>query len=134
MFVIYRGIETIRWLLNIKAPFLIALGLLLLCGRACKRAASGRFCRSRRLRHGPAESRTILGLLFPVAHRHGRLLGDALAEHSRFLALRQNPARPNLGQTLGLPLTMALYAFIGVAVTSATMIIYGETIWNPVDC
>src|SRR5256885_16785162 len=38
-----------------------------------------------------------------------------------------------LGQTLGLPLTMALYAFIGVAVTSATTIIYAETIWNPVD-
>ncbi len=38
-----------------------------------------------------------------------------------------------LGQTLGLPLTMALYSFIGVAVTSATTIIYGEIIWNPVD-
>jgi NCS1 family nucleobase:cation symporter-1 len=38
-----------------------------------------------------------------------------------------------LGQTLGLPLTMALYAFIGVAVTSATTIIYGKTIWDPVD-
>jgi NCS1 family nucleobase:cation symporter-1 len=38
-----------------------------------------------------------------------------------------------LGQALGLPLTMALYAFIGVAVTSATTIIYGKTIWDPVD-
>jgi nucleobase:cation symporter-1, NCS1 family len=38
-----------------------------------------------------------------------------------------------LGQALGLPLTMALYSFIGVAVTSATTIIYGQTIWNPVD-
>src|SRR6202042_3505393 len=38
-----------------------------------------------------------------------------------------------IGQTLGLPLTMALYSFIGVAVTSATSIIFGETIWNPVD-
>jgi NCS1 family nucleobase:cation symporter-1 len=28
---------------------------------------------------------------------------------------------------------MALYSFIGVAVTSATTIIYGETIWDPVD-
>src|SRR6476661_4877005 len=28
MVVIYRGIDTIRWLLNIKAPLLIALGLL----------------------------------------------------------------------------------------------------------
>ena len=38
-----------------------------------------------------------------------------------------------VGQALGLPLTMALYSFIGVAVTSATTIIYGETIWDPVD-
>ena len=28
---------------------------------------------------------------------------------------------------------MALYAFIGVAVTSATTIIYGEAIWDPVE-
>src|SRR5947207_3021306 len=28
---------------------------------------------------------------------------------------------------------MALYSFIGVAVTSATTIIYGQTIWDPVD-
>src|SRR5204863_4880231 len=38
-----------------------------------------------------------------------------------------------LGQALGLPATMALYSFIGVAVTSATTIIFGETLWNPVD-
>ena len=38
-----------------------------------------------------------------------------------------------LGQALGLPLTMALYSFIGVAVTSATTIIYGTTLWNPID-
>ena len=38
-----------------------------------------------------------------------------------------------IGQALGLPLTMALYSFIGVAVTSATAIIFGQTIWDPVD-
>jgi NCS1 family nucleobase:cation symporter-1 len=37
-----------------------------------------------------------------------------------------------LGQALGLPPTMALFAFIGVAVTSATVVIYGEPIWDPV--
>src|SRR6185503_14446511 len=30
MLVVYKGIECIRWLLNIKAPLLIVLGLLLL--------------------------------------------------------------------------------------------------------
>src|SRR5437899_10765002 len=38
-----------------------------------------------------------------------------------------------VGQALGLPATMALYSFIGVAVTSATTIIFGTTIWDPVD-
>ncbi|MFH0795169.1 MAG: cytosine permease, partial [bacterium] len=37
-----------------------------------------------------------------------------------------------LGQALGLPTTMALYAFIGIAVTSATFVIFGRYIWDPV--
>ena len=38
-----------------------------------------------------------------------------------------------VGQALGLPTTMTLFAFIGVAVTSATVVLFGEAIWNPVD-
>src|SRR5262249_11603318 len=37
-----------------------------------------------------------------------------------------------VGQALGLPITMGLYSFIGVAVTSATVIIYGKEIWDPI--
>ena len=37
-----------------------------------------------------------------------------------------------LGQLSGLPTTMTLFAFIGVAVTSATIVIFGEAIWDPV--
>ena len=36
------------------------------------------------------------------------------------------------GQAIGLPTSMTLFAFIGVVVTSATTIIYGTTIWDPV--
>jgi NCS1 family nucleobase:cation symporter-1 len=36
------------------------------------------------------------------------------------------------GQFLGLPTTMTLFAFIGVAVTSASAVIFGEPIWDPV--
>jgi nucleobase:cation symporter-1, NCS1 family len=38
-----------------------------------------------------------------------------------------------LGQAIGLLTTMPLFAFIGIAVTSATVALYGEAIWNPVD-
>jgi NCS1 family nucleobase:cation symporter-1 len=37
------------------------------------------------------------------------------------------------GQALGLPATMTLYAFIGVAVTSASVVLFGEPVWDPVD-
>jgi NCS1 family nucleobase:cation symporter-1 len=36
------------------------------------------------------------------------------------------------GQIIGLPGTMAMYSFIGIAVTSATVLIFGEAIWDPV--
>ncbi len=38
-----------------------------------------------------------------------------------------------MGQAIGLPPTMTAFAFIGVAVTSATLLIYGQAIPNPVD-
>jgi NCS1 family nucleobase:cation symporter-1 len=37
-----------------------------------------------------------------------------------------------LGQFLGLPTTMGIYSFIGIAVTCATVIVFGEAIWDPV--
>src|SRR5437879_8328776 len=37
-----------------------------------------------------------------------------------------------VGQAMGLPTAMTLYAFIGVAVTSASALIFGEPIWDPV--
>src|SRR5207247_9168949 len=36
-----------------------------------------------------------------------------------------------IGQAIALPITMPLYSFIGVAVTSATVVIYGAAIWAP---
>ena len=37
-----------------------------------------------------------------------------------------------VGQALGLPSSMTLFAFVGVVVTSATAIVFGSTIWDPV--
>ncbi len=37
-----------------------------------------------------------------------------------------------VGQAMGLPTAMTLYSFIGVAVTSASVVLFGEAIWDPV--
>src|SRR5689334_11665823 len=38
-----------------------------------------------------------------------------------------------LGQVVALPTTMSVFAAMGVLITSATAIIYGEAIWDPVQ-
>lgn len=39
---------------------------------------------------------------------------------------------PAVGQAVGLPLTMTAFAFIGLAVTSATAVLYGRPVSDPV--
>ena len=74
------------------------------------------------VRPGRPEGRPVLGVLLPGADGDDRLLGDALAQHPRLhAATPTRSATRSLGQALGLPTTMGLYSFIGVAVTSATV-------------
>src|SRR5499425_3152991 len=50
-----------------------------------------------------------------------------------FTRFARNQREQAIGQALALPTTMTLYSFIGVAVTSATVVIYGSAIWDPVQ-
>jgi NCS1 family nucleobase:cation symporter-1 len=133
MWVVYKGIDSIRILLNIKAPLLIALGLALLAWAYY--AANG---------FGPmlgnpsafAEGGPKAGELWPFFFAaltanvgFWATLSLNIPDFSRYAYSQRDQM---LGQALGLPTTMALFSFIGVAVTSATAVIYGETIWDPV--
>jgi NCS1 family nucleobase:cation symporter-1 len=134
MFVVYRGIETIRWLLNIKAPLLIALGLLLL-GWAYRKAGGFGPILSQpsAFDAGQPKAGQFFKFFFPALTGmvgFWATLSLNIPDFSRYAKSQRDQI---IGQSLGLPLTMALYSFIGVAVTSATTIIFGQTIWNPVD-
>ena len=37
------------------------------------------------------------------------------------------------GQAIGLPTAMTIYSFIGVAVTSASVVLFGRPVWDPVE-
>jgi NCS1 family nucleobase:cation symporter-1 len=134
MWVIYAGIDSIRVLLSIKAPLLIALGLLLL-GWAYNNAGGFGPMLSQPSAFAPGQSKAGQFLIFFVPSLTGMVgywatLSLNIPDFSRYARTQGDQM---LGQALGLPLTMALYAFIGVAVTSATTIIYGAPIWDPVD-
>ena len=132
--VIFRGIETIRFLLNIKAPLLIGLGLLLL-GWAYRSAGGWGpiFEKPSQFDAGQPKAGQFWAFFFPALTAnvgYWATLSLNIPDFSRYARSQRDQA---VGQALGLPATMALYAFIGVAVTSATAVIYGKEIWDPVQ-
>jgi NCS1 family nucleobase:cation symporter-1 len=140
MLVIYKGIESIRILLNIKAPLLIALGLALL---AWAYQAAGGFGEmlarpSAYAAGGEKADRFwpdfVLALTANVSF--WATLALNIPDFSRYARSQRDQA---LGQALGLPTTMGLFSFIGVAVTSAALVIYKndpsvdpKSLWDPV--
>jgi NCS1 family nucleobase:cation symporter-1 len=121
-------------LLNIKAPLLITLGLLLL-GWAYN--AAGGFgpilSQPSEFDEGQKQAGKFFSYFFPALTGmvgFWATLSLNIPDFSRYAKSQKDQV---LGQALGLPATMALYSFIGVAVTSATTIIYGKPIWDPVD-
>src|SRR6267154_5305778 len=134
MLVVYKGIDCIRWLLNIKAPLLIALGLMLLFWAYSKAGGFGPILsQPSDFAPGGPKAGQFWTYFFPALTGmigFWATLSLNIPDFSRYAVSQRDQV---LGQALGLPLTMALYSFIGVAVTSATTIIYGQKIWDPVD-
>jgi nucleobase:cation symporter-1, NCS1 family len=134
MYVIYLGIDSIRVLLNIKAPLLIALGLALLAW--AYREANGfgpMLAQPSKFATGQPRAGEFWTFFFPALTAmisFWATLSLNIPDFSRYARSQRDQI---LGQALGLPPTMALYSFIGVAVTSATVVIYGKSIWDPVD-
>ncbi|MDE2490220.1 MAG: NCS1 family nucleobase:cation symporter-1 [Elusimicrobia bacterium] len=134
MYVIYKGVESIRVLLNIKAPILIALGLALL-GWAYVHAGGFGSMLSTPSAFAPGQPKAgqFWEFFFPALTAmigFWATLSLNIPDFSRYAHSQKDQV---LGQALGLPLTMGLYSFIGVAVTSATVVIFGKAIWDPVE-
>jgi NCS1 family nucleobase:cation symporter-1 len=128
--IIMRGLEGIKKLEGWSAPLLLAGGALLLGWAVNRGGGLGRILdESVRLQttHVP------FWQLFPAALTanvgYWATLSLNIPDFTRYARSQRSQA---VGQALGLPATMTAFAFIGVAVTSATMVIYGEAIWDPV--
>ena len=128
--IIIKGLEGIKLLEAWSAPLLLGGGALLLWwaidhGGGLVRILS----ESPKLQQG----RTPFWTLFPAALTanvgYWATLSLNIPDFTRYARSQKSQA---LGQALGLPATMTAFAFLGVAVTSATIVIFGEAIWDPV--
>src|SRR5262249_48807718 len=130
LLIIWRGIDSVRVLLNIKAPLLITLGLALLAWAYQAAGGLGPIL-SQPSQFGPDGARAgrFWAFFFPALTANvgfWATLALNIPDFSRYARSQRDQA---VGQALGLPTTMGLYSFIGVAVTSATIVIYGQAVW-----
>ena len=128
--IVLKGLEGIKTLEGWSAPLLLAGGGLLLFWAIRRAGGLGHILgESVRLQtaHVPFWD------LFPAALTanvgYWATLSLNIPDFTRYARSQRSQV---LGQALGLPATMTAFAFIGVAVTSATIVLFGEAIWDPV--
>jgi nucleobase:cation symporter-1, NCS1 family len=129
MFVIWRGIETIKFLESVSAPFMLGVGLLLLWWVTGKAGGLGPVLTA------PSKFKTtgeFLRFFIPSLTGMVGFWATVALNIPDFTRYAKSQRAQIVGQALGLPTAMTLYSFIGVAVTSASVVIFGTAIWDPV--
>jgi NCS1 family nucleobase:cation symporter-1 len=130
VWIIVNGLEGIKKLEGWSAPLLLAGGALLLAWGVVRGGGLGHILgESVRLQttHVPFWQLFPAGLTANVGY--WATLSLNIPDFTRYARSQRSQV---LGQALGLPATMTAFAFIGVAVTSATIVVFGEAIWDPV--
>lgn len=136
VFIIARGIEGIKYLESWTAPLLLGGGAVLLWWAASTAGGLGRVLDSVSLLQNfdATTPRPSFWQLFPPALTasvgYWATLSLNIPDFTRYAKSQRSQM---LGQALGLPTTMTAFAFIGVATTSATVLIYGRAISDPVE-
>ena len=129
VYFIVKGIDSIKWLESYGAPFLLLVGLGLLIWAYVNAGGFGPILSQ------PSKFKTAGEFWrFFIPSLTGMVgfwatLSLNIPDFTRFAKSQKSQV---VGQALGLPPAMVMFSFIGIAVTSATVIIFGEAIWDPV--
>jgi nucleobase:cation symporter-1, NCS1 family len=130
VFIIYKGMDLLRIVENWAAPFVLVMTAVLLVWAV--RTANGL---------GPLLSQPgkldSWGAFLPVfipsltaMIGYWATLSLNMPDFTRF---GRSQREQTIGQIVALPTTMSVFAAMGVLITSATVIIYGEAIWDPIQ-
>jgi nucleobase:cation symporter-1, NCS1 family len=129
MVVVWRGVESIRFLQSFSAPLMLVLGLALLGFMLHRAGGFGPMLTT------PSRFTTTHGFLkffipsLTAIVGYWATLSLNIPDFTRYAKKQESQI---LGQAFGLPVGMVLFSFIGIAVTSASTVVFGEPIWNPV--
>jgi NCS1 family nucleobase:cation symporter-1 len=130
MTVVWRGVESIRFLQSYSAPFMLVMSGLLLGfmlhkagGFGPMLAAPSKF----------ADTSSFLKYFFPALTGMVGYWATLSLNIPDFTRYAKNQDAQIIGQAFGLPVAMTLYSFLGIACTSASAVIFGKPIWSPVE-
>lgn len=130
VWIILKGTEGIKILESWSAPLLLGGGLLLLLWAINNGGGLGTILtESQKLQGGNGNFWALFPAALTANVGYWATLSLNIPDFTRYAKSQKSQM---LGQAMGLPATMTLFAFIGVAVTSATIVIFGEAIWDPI--
>jgi NCS1 family nucleobase:cation symporter-1 len=133
--IILAGIETIKWLETLSAPFLLLIGAALLWWGVAQGGGFANILSEEtvnKVRGGMAKDFDFWKAFWPSLTAMVGFWATLSLNIPDFTRFARSQKDQMLGQLIGLPTTMAFYSFIGIAVTCATVVIFGEAIWDPV--
>lgn len=129
MYVVYLGVDSIRKLLVFKAFFLPIAALALLLWALNAANGLGPILETPSKFKNTSDFFTFFFPALTGMVGFWATLSLNIPDFTRYATSQKAQIK---GQIYGLPTSMTLFAFVGVVVTSATTIVFGTMIWDPV--
>jgi NCS1 family nucleobase:cation symporter-1 len=130
MVVVWRGVESIRHLQAFGAPFMFVMAALLLIWIRIKAGSFGAMLSTPSQFHSTSE---FLSVFFPSLTAMVGYWSTLALNIPDFTRYSKSQTAQAWGQAFGLPVAMALYTFVGISATSASAVLFGHPIWNPIQ-
>jgi len=128
--IILTGIEGVKYFESFSAPLLIGGSVALLAWGFYAGGGIGNvFTSSAQLQQGDAPFWALFWPSLAANVGYWITLSLNIPDFTRYAKSQRSQI---VGQAIGLPLTMTAFSFIGIAVTAATIVVFGEAIWDPV--
>jgi NCS1 family nucleobase:cation symporter-1 len=131
VWIVLRGMDSIKFLETWGSPFLLAVGVALLVWAWVRAGGIGPMLENPGAPTGGQTGglSSVFGAGLTSAVAFWGTMALSIPDFSRFARSQRDQV---IGQAVGLPGTMALFAFIGAVVTNATAVIFGTRVADPV--
>jgi NCS1 family nucleobase:cation symporter-1 len=129
VYVAYKGPESIKNLMRFSAPLLMIAALALFVWAMTAAGGFGPMLSAPSKLDTPGE---FFKVFFPSLMGCIAFWSTMALNIPDFCRYSESQKAQIVGQSLSLPTTMGAFSFIAIAVTSATVVVFGEALWDPV--